>query len=269
MKRELSPEIILDNSDSLPDANGPMSNTPIDPNIEKQPIQPEKENGLLNILFNVVIPVIILNKGSAKLGPATALVVALLFPLCFGLYDLWKKRKWNPFSILGFINVTVTGSLALAGLGGIWFSIKEAFFPLIIGIFVWLSAKKDKPLVQTFLLNAQTMNLDLIDAKLEALQKRTEFHQHLVHSTRLLSFSFFLSAVLNFVLAQHIFKPLGNGLSEVDRSIELNQQIAQMTSYSAIVIVIPSTLFLFYILWHLLKGIRELTGLTTEQILKS
>lgn len=229
----------------------------------------QKENGLLNIVFNVVIPVFILNKGSLKLGPALALVIALMFPLCFGLFDLWKKRKWNPFSILGFVNVTVTGSLALAGLGGIWFSIKEAFFPFIIGLFVWLSASKDKPLVETFLLNPQTMNLDLVNSKLDELQKRKEFRLHLAQSTRLLSFSFFLSALLNFMLAQYVFKPLDVSLSDVDRSIQLNQQIAQMTSYSAIVIVIPSTLFLIYILWHLLKGIRDLTGLTTEQILKS
>jgi hypothetical protein len=227
-----------------------------------------KENGLINLIFNVVIPVFILNKGSAKLGPALAVVVALLFPLCFGIFDLWKKRKWNPFSILGFMNVAVTGSLALAGLGGIWFSIKEAFFPFLIGVFVWLSAKKEKPLVQTFLLNPQTMNLELIEAKLEEFGKRQEFKTHLIYSTQLLSCSFFLSAILNFTLAQYIFKPFDANLADVDKSILLNQQIAQMTSWSAIVIVIPSTLFLIYILWHLLRGIRQLTGLSTEQILK-
>lgn len=241
------------------------STTPDNESIKNPP----KENGLINILFNVVIPVLILNKASTALGPVLALITALMFPLCFGIFDLWKKRTWNPFSILGFLNVTVTGGLALAGLDGIWFSVKEAFFPFIIGVFVWLSAKKEKPLVQTFLLNPQTMNLGLIDSKLEEHGKRHEFHQHLAFSTRLLSFSFFLSAILNFVLAQIIFKPLDTTLSDVDRSVQLNQQIAQMTSWSAVVIVIPSTLFLIYILWHLLKGIRHLTGLTTDQILKS
>lgn len=230
---------------------------------------PPKENGLINILVNVIIPVLILNKGTEPLGPLNALLLALAFPLGFGIFDLIKKRKWNAFSILGFLNVAVTGGLALAGLSGIWFSIKEAFFPFIIGLFVWLSAKKEKPLVQMFILNPQTMNLSLIDQRLKESNKEMDFKLHLIRSTKLLSVSFFLSAVLNFILAQIIFKPLNLSLSENDRSALLNQQIADMTQWSAVVIVIPSALFLGYILWDLLKGIRELTGLKTDEILKN
>src|SRR6476661_3851756 len=101
--------------------------------------QPKQEHGLLNLVFNILIPVLILNKGSAKIGSLPALIIALAFPLGFGLFDLYKKRKWNPLSILGFTNVMVTGSLAVLGLGGIWFSLKEAFFPFLIGAFVWWS----------------------------------------------------------------------------------------------------------------------------------
>ncbi len=231
--------------------------------------QPKQENGLLNLIFNILIPVLILNKGSARLGSGWALVIALAFPLGFGLFDLYRKRKWNPFSILGFTNVLVTGSLAVMGLGGLWFSVKEAFFPFLIGFFIWLSSLKEKPFIQSFLLNAHTMNVETIQEKLKANQKEAEFLKHLQLSTKLLACSFFLSAILNFTLAQRVFLPLDPNLDSEARAIALNHQIAQMTTWSALVIVLPSMIFLIGILWHLLRGIRDLTGLQTEEILKS
>ncbi len=230
--------------------------------------EPKQENAFLNLLFNIIIPVLILNKGSAKLGAFYALVIALAFPLVFGLVDLYRKRKWNPFSLLGFTNVLVTGSLAVAGLGGIWFSIKEAFFPLLIGLFVWISSGRKNPFVSNFLLNAHTMHVDLIHEKLKEHQKEGEFLKHLQFSTKLLACSFFLSATLNFLLAERIFLPLDPTLDAEAKSQLLNQQIAEMTTWSSVVIVVPSIIFLMGILWHLLKGIRELTGLKTEDILK-
>ena len=228
----------------------------------------KSENGFVSLFFNVLIPALLLSKASNHLGPMTTLVVALAFPLSYGLHDLWKKRKWNALSVLGFTNVLVTGGLAVLGLGGIWFSVKEAFFPFLIGLFIWLSASKDSPLVKTFLLNPQTIHTDVIEAKLKESQKETEFLGLLQFSTKLLACSFFISSFLNFVLAQYIFKPIDEGIETTAKSVLLNEQIGQMTSYSALVIVLPSTVFLIGILWHLLSGIRKLTGLTTDQILK-
>ncbi len=230
--------------------------------------EPKQENAFLNLIFNILIPVLILNKASAKIGAFNALLIALAFPLVFGLLDLYRKRKWNAFSLLGFTNVLVTGSLAVAGLGGMWFSIKEAFFPLLIGIFVFVSSTQAKPFVKTFLLNGHTMHLELIEEKLKQNQKEGEFLKHLQFSTKLLACSFFLSAVLNFFLARRIFLPLDANLDGEAKSQILNQQIAEMTTWSSVVIVVPSILFLMVILWHLLKGIRELTGLQTDDILK-
>lgn len=237
-------------------------------NSSEKAARADSTAGIMNLVFNVIVPALILNKGSDHIGPLWALLIALAFPLGFGLSDLLRNKKWNPLSILGFLNVMVTGGLALLGLGGIWFSIKEAFFPFIIGVFVWLSSRKEKPLVKTFLLNPQTMHVELIEERLREKNREVDFTRLLQFSTKLLSVSFFLSAILNFVLAERIFTDLDPSLDATQKSILLNQQIAQMTTWSAGVIVIPSTLFLIFILWHLLKGIRQLTDLTTDQILR-
>lgn len=230
---------------------------------------PKQDNGLLNIIFNVVIPVMILNKLSDDLGSLRALFLALAFPLAFGIFDLIKKKKWNALSILGFLNVSVTGGLAVAGLDGIWFSIKEAFFPFIIGAFVWWSATTKKPFIKTVLMNPQLMDLEMIQNKLKEKFVENEFEVHLKKSTQLLSLSFFLSAILNFLLAEYIFKSIDTTLAAEQRARILNDQIAQMTTWSTVVIMVPSMIFLIFILWYLMRGIKHLTGLEMDKIVRS
>ncbi|MDE2817308.1 MAG: hypothetical protein OXK81_11510 [Chloroflexota bacterium] len=51
--------------------------------------RPKRENPLLSILLNIVIPVIILMRFSSDewLGPMYGLLVALAFPLAYGIFD--------------------------------------------------------------------------------------------------------------------------------------------------------------------------------------
>ena len=62
---------------------------------------PQKENLLLNLACNVAAPALILSKLSERLGAKTALVVALSFPLAYGIYDLIKRRNFNFLAALG------------------------------------------------------------------------------------------------------------------------------------------------------------------------
>jgi hypothetical protein len=231
--------------------------------------QPKQERPLINILANVAIPVFVLNKFSQSIGPLYALILALSFPLAYGLWDYYEKRKLNYFSVLGLLNVLVTGTLALSGLTGIWFAVKEALFPLLIGVFVYFSSYTAKPFAGTLLLNPQVMNLDLIFEKLKALNHDLEFKNHVKISTQLLAASFLLSAVLNFVVSLYVFLPIDPALDETARAVVLNEQIAKMTSVSLVVILIPSLVFVAGILFYILKGIEKLTGLKTTEILKN
>jgi len=228
----------------------------------------KQENPFLNLAFNILIPIFILNKGSEPLGPGLALVVALLFPICYGVYDLILRRKINAFSIVGLLNILLTGGLALSGLGGIWFSIKEAVFPLIVGIFVAGSAFTKKPLIQTLVVNPQAMKWDLVQQKLIELGKENEFKLLLQRSTLLLAVSFLVSAVLNFVLANRIFLPISMDLAEPERARVLNEQIAEMTGYSFVVIMIPSMIMLIGIMLYLFRGMTKTTGLQLQDIVK-
>jgi len=224
--------------------------------------RPEKqENLLINILFNVAAPALILAKASseARLGPVWALIVALAFPLGYGGYDLITRRKWNFFSILGFTSVLLTGGLGLLKVDGFWFAVKEASIPAIFGIAVVGSLWTKTPLVRTFLYNDKVIDTGKVHAVLVERTNTDAFDRLLVHATWFLATSFFLSAVLNFGLARYLLKsPSGTPA--------FNEELGKMTAMSWPVIVLPSMVVTLGALWYLMAGIRRLTGLKLEEI---
>ncbi|MCK6597265.1 MAG: hypothetical protein L6Q37_02790 [Bdellovibrionaceae bacterium] len=228
-----------------------------------------KENPFINILFNILIPIMILNKGSKYFTPTNALILALAFPIIYGIYDYWKQRKTNYISILGIINVGFTGSLALLHIEGLWFAVKEAAFPLLVGSFVFFSAFTKNPFIKTLFLNPQVLNMDLITHSISSNEKEKEFEHLLILGTKLLSLSFVLSAVLNFILASNIFSPIDIALVGDARTQALNEQIATMTKWSFAVIMLPSMIALMGILFFIINKLKHITGLTQEQLFKT
>jgi hypothetical protein len=100
----------------------------ITPDLKKKN---DKENPLINLLFNIVLPALILSKLSSetRLGPFWGFIVALSIPLLYGIYDFAKRSKTNLISVLGFISILLTGGLGLLKVDGFWFAVKEAAIP--------------------------------------------------------------------------------------------------------------------------------------------
>jgi hypothetical protein len=83
-------------------------------------------NTILELIYNIAIPSIVLMKlsGDEYLGSLYALVVALLFPIGYGLYDFIKNRSMNFISLLGFLSTLLTGGIGLFELDVEWLAIK-------------------------------------------------------------------------------------------------------------------------------------------------
>lgn len=225
-------------------------------------------SSLSNILFNIFLPVMILNKGHKfGLSPFQALMIGLAFPLCFGLYSLFKEKKVNYISVLGLTNILFSGILTVLALDGIWFAVKEALFPLLIGVFVFISSKSQKPFFKTLFLNPSAFNVNEIENKLDTSEKQTQFQILMKSATQWLAGSFLISALLNFLLAIYIFKPLPESLSVTEKQEQLNQQLSQMTMYSMPVILIPSLIFVGLILYFSFKKTSQMTGLKFDEML--
>ncbi len=220
-----------------------------------------RENLLVNLVCNILLPSLILAKlsGPERLGPAVALVVALAFPVSYGLWDFWQRRTANFISIIGFTSVLLTGGLGLLEVEGIWFAVKEASVPFVIGGAVWFSQHTKRPLVRQFVYNEQVINVPKVDAALAAKGERPAFERLMRTASYWLVASFMFSATLNFLLARWLLKsPTGTP--------EFNAELAKMNLLSWPVIAIPSTAIMMFALWRLLSGITRLTGLKLEEI---
>ena len=102
-----------------------------------------KPRPLIDLLVSIVLPSAILMKfsGDEHLGAVGALVLALAFPIGWGLYELIRFRVKNFIAALGLISVLLTGGIGLLQLDTEWLAIKEAAIPAILGIAVIISAQ--------------------------------------------------------------------------------------------------------------------------------
>ncbi len=227
--------------------------------------QPQRrESVLLSLGINIAIPAVILMKfsGENALGPVWGLVVALMFPLGYGIVDFARRREWNIVSILGFVSVLLTGGIGLLQLDPKWIAVKEAAVPAVIGIAVLLSLRTRYPIVRTFLYNDKVIRVGEVDEALQRRGNREAFERTLVNASWMLAASFFVSAVLNFVLAKIIVKsPPG--------TTAFNEELGRMTALSYPVIVVPSMIIMVAAFWYLFSRIRRLTDMDLEQILKT
>ncbi|MGE0171219.1 MAG: VC0807 family protein [Oligoflexales bacterium] len=228
-----------------------------------KPAPAKKENPFVNLLLNIIIPSTILMKYSKEeyLGPVNGLIVALLFPIVYGIYDLLDRKKVNFFSILGVVSILLTGGIGLMHLDAHWIAIKEAAIPAMIGLAVLLSIRSPFPLVKKLIYNESIINIDAVNEALHRNNSRNQFEKLLVNSSYLLSGSFFLSAALNYGLAKYI-------LHSSPGSPAFNEELGKMTALSYPVIVVPSMIVMSLALWMLVHGIKKLTGLSLENIFK-
>ena len=222
---------------------------------------PAQENIWLNLAFNIFIPVVLLKKAPAWFGfsPAISLVVALAFPVTYFIYDMIRRGKVNFFSILGFVSVLLTGGIGLLELPTYLYAVKEAAIPLMIGLVVLGSMFTRKPLVQAFLMNRSVMDVDMVERELDQRNTRAGWMRLLRNCTGWLAFSFFVSAVLNYVLAKWIVQ------SETGTDA-FNSEVGTMQFWSFIIIMIPCMAIMMFIFFRLSKGIRQLAGLEMEEV---
>jgi len=237
---------------------------------EGQKTKPQRENMILNLAFNLVLPVYLLKKLTGYFGdngPLIALIAALSLPVGYGLYDYYSKSERNWISLLGIFNILFTGGFALLGLTRNWYIVKETLLPSVIGFAVLISAYTKRPLVDLMLYNKNVLNIDLIENHLRDKNELSKLHSLLRTSTYLLSSSFFLSALLNFLLANNLFTKIHYFWNSVERASIRNLEIAEMTKLGYLIIALPCMVFMIFILWHLISGLKKITGMTLQELM--
>lgn len=248
-----------------------------------------QENPLVNILINVLIPVLALSYLSKDpviqemlgkevkawhIGPLKALFVALAFPICYGVWFFIKTRKMNFFSGLGLFSVLLTGGLTLflwnkdgtvKEHAAVLFGLKEASIPFVLGVAIIASHWSKTPLLRAFLYSDSIFDVKKIESKVAEFGKQTDYARVLLNATVLFSFSFFVSTLLNFGLAMYFLGDLDH--TAADAMSIYNEKVAKITGWGFVVIGVPIMVFLFFTLKKLLSGLRGITGLSDEELM--
>lgn len=226
-----------------------------------------KESPLVSIILTIVVPVVILNYLTETLGAAVTLVLGLSFPLGYGVYKAIQEKRLSWLALLGFTNVLLTGGFSLLNLDGGWFVVKEAALPLVLACIVMASSWTSRPFAEFLLENPLIFNVDKIHQALQERQSEGSYKKLKRQATRLLSLSFVISALLNLILAMWIFRDGNTALTESELMTERNKQIADMNLWSFVVIALPLSLLLFWLVWHSIRELKKLTQLSMDELL--
>ncbi len=220
-------------------------------------MNPSKHNNpLLEILINIIVPSVILMKfsGAQHLGAVGALLLALAFPLGWGVRDLIRRRKLNLFAVLGLVSILLTGGIGLLQLDTQWLAVKEAAIPGLIGLGVLVSTRTRYPLIRTLLYTPALIDVARVQQHLEERGTAQAFEARLQTATYLVGATFFFSAAMNYWLATWIVtSPAG--------SAAFNEELGRLTLMSYPMIAIPSMLMMLAVLYYLARTIHKLTGL--------
>lgn len=228
---------------------------------ENSPEKKKKEPFFLNIGLNVIIPSVILMKlsGPEYLGQVYGLLVAILFPISYGVWDFARTKKVNFFSGLGLFSVLMTGGIGLFKLNREWMIAKETAIPFAMGLAVIISNKTKFSLVETFL--NQILNLEKINDEFDSHGHAHLFEKNLKVSSILLGSTFFLSAALNYILA--VMTLVGQ-----PGTVEFNESLGKMTALSFPVITLPMMIMVMGIIFFIANSIKKNTDKEIENFLR-
>ncbi|GAB4122143.1 MAG: hypothetical protein Fur0014_21560 [Rubrivivax sp.] len=221
------------------------------------------DNPLLEIVVTILVPALVLMQLSKpeRLGTTWALVLALAFPLGWGIREAVKKRKLSWLALLGVVSTLLTGGIGLLKVDPFWLAVKEAAVPSLIGLAILGSNWTRWPLIRILVFNPQLFDVEKVEAALKARGTTVPFELRLRTGTLWLAGTFFFSAVANFLLTRWVVtSPAG--------SEAFNEELGRLTLLSYPIIALPSMAMMMGLMWWLATGAKKLTGLELGDMLR-
>ena len=228
-----------------------------------QRASPAQGNPLFEIVITILVPAIILMQLSRadRLGTTGALLLALAFPIGWGLRDAITRRKLSWLALLGVISTLLTGGIGLLRVDPFWLAVKEAAVPGLIGLAVLGSNWTRWPLIRVLVFNPTLFDVDKVQRALVERGNTVPFELRLRTGTMGLAGTFFFSAVMNWVLARWIVTSPGG-------TEAFNEELGRLTLLSYPVIALPSMVMMAALMFWLARSAKALTGLDLGEMMR-
>ena len=139
---------------------------------------------------------------------------------------------------------------------------KGSATPTLFGAAVLFSMRTKRPLVRELLWNDQIIDTARVEAALTERDRRGDLDRLLTRASFGLAFSFLLSAILNFGLARYL-------LRSAPGTPEFNAELGKMNGLSLPVIMLPTMIVTMVVLWKLMTGLTQITGLPFDDIVRA
>ena len=111
-----------------------------------------------------------------------------------------------------------------------------------------------------FVYNDKMLKIHKVDAALNRYNAHQQFSRTLNNASLMIAGSFFISSILNYVLAKVILlSPSGTA--------EFNAELGKMTALSYPVIALPMMIILMGTVFYVFRSIKQLTHLTLEELI--
>jgi hypothetical protein len=216
---------------------------------------------MISLIINVVLPTIIMTRfaGDDQLGAVGALLLALAFPLVYGIYEMAKAKKIGWMPVLGIVSILISGGIGLLKLPAEWIAVKEAMIPALLALAILVSSWIGKPLARVFI--DAILDKERVHTALRENGTFEEYERRTAIATWLLAGAFILSAALNFILATIVVTADGG-------TQEYTEQMGRMTALSFPVITIPVFIVLTGTILYIMNTVSKLTGLDAEHVLR-
>jgi hypothetical protein len=221
-----------------------------------------RPNPWLEFGTTIVAPSLVLMyaSGDTALGPTLALLLALAFPLLWGVNSWRQARGFGAMAGIGVVSTLLTGGMGLLQLDGSWFAVKEAAVSALFGLAVAASAFLRRPLIHALLLHPSVFDVPRLEAALARRGTGAAFAGRMRRATLLLAATFGVSALLNYLLARWL-------VASPSGSEAFNQELGRFTLVSWPVITVPSLALTMALLWWIARVIRELADLGFNDLL--
>ncbi len=238
---------------------------------------------LLNIIFSILAPVIILNNCSTEgdklweIGTAPALAVALSLPLLCGIYSFVSARKIEPITLFGLLGTILTGVVSVyanTGEGAAirpdtpwWYAAKEALIALLLGGAMLVNTRGEGAMLRAFIYSDALFDIKAIEKAVAEAGREALYGRILSRASLFTACSLFVSAAANFCLALYFLLPV-LGMPEAEQAVQYNYAVGSMTWWGYLIIGLPLMATIMLVMRYLIRALGELTGLGRERLLQ-
>lgn len=222
---------------------------------------PSQRELFVELGITVALPAIVLTWLSAPdaLGPAWALVLALVGPVGWGVAGMVRRGRVSGIAVLALVSVLFTGGVGLFELDAGWIAVKEAVLPTAIGLGTVATARTRWSILPNVLDVA--LEPTAVEAALPDDGGADRWRDAQERGSQKVGALFVLSAVGNYALARYlVVSPAGTPA--------FNEELGQLTALSLPVLMLPMMVGMAWVLKGVLDQLEAITGQEVDGLLR-